>query len=258
MENLLLKNREFVVLDIETTGFSLQKGARIIELAAIHVKDGKVLKEFHHYIDPKQKIPLKITELTGITNEMVKGKPSAFQVLRDFQSFISGQIIVAHNAKFDWDGFIKPGYKQMGIDVNNPVVDTLEIAKILHPTIKSRKLNILCEMYKIELINHHSGIADARATADLLFAMKEDLKIQRIDIFDSSETLNEYEIQKAKFQDNILYIVSSHGKAILDYSNNKWRKEPSVNLDLLKEALFKKAGVKNETELLTKMKGKVS
>ena len=94
---------DFVVLDTETTGMSPQRGARLIEVAGVRVRDWKVCRSdcYDSLIDPACIIPITITALTGISNLTVKGKPPVKDVLEDFFSFVGDAILVIHNAPFD-------------------------------------------------------------------------------------------------------------------------------------------------------------
>src|SRR5690625_3934279 len=107
-----LKNPHFVVIDIETTGFSPDKGGRIIEIAAVRVVHGVIKDKFHTLVDPQLKIPAKITRLTGITNEDVKGQPTAIKVLPELYRFIGDGVVVCHNLSFDWNRFLLRGFEQ--------------------------------------------------------------------------------------------------------------------------------------------------
>ena len=173
MSSLLAQVDEYVVLDIETTGLTPQKGGRIIELAGVKVRDGKIVDEFSEFIYPEMKIYKQTIELTGITNEMLAGKPVYGQVLPKFHSFIGNSVIVAHNAIFDWDRFLVYYFERVGIKVQNQVIDTLKLAKLYHPEQDSYKLEALCKLHGIPLENAHRAINDTRATAYLTIAFKK-------------------------------------------------------------------------------------
>lgn len=168
MEDIIKRNREFVVLDLETTGFSPLKGGRIIEIAAVKIIDGKIVDKRSQLINPEIKIPKKITELTGIDDEMVKGKPTYREVLPNFYKFVENAVIVAHNARFDWDTFLLHYLDKVGISPNNYVVDTLSLSKkYLKNTDNKYKLGYLCEKVNIPLKDAHRALDDAYATAEL-------------------------------------------------------------------------------------------
>lgn len=99
---------------------------------------------------------------------MVRNAPEVEQVIHEFHAFIEDAIVVAHNASFDM-GFLYTGYKKYGLeDTVHPVIDTLELARLLHPTMKNHRLNTLCKKFGIELTQHHRAIYDTEATGYLL------------------------------------------------------------------------------------------
>ncbi|AXF55104.1 PolC-type DNA polymerase III [Salicibibacter kimchii] len=170
----------FVVFDVETTGLSAVYDT-IIELAAVKVANGEIVDRFESFAQPHVPLPAKITELTGITDEMLKDAPEVSDVLQQFADFVGDAGLVAHNASFDI-GFINAGYKKEGWpEVEQPVVDTLEFARFLFPNMKNHRLNTLCKAFDIELVSHHRAIYDTEATAYLFMKMVRDAKEQGID-----------------------------------------------------------------------------
>ncbi|WP_096435372.1 PolC-type DNA polymerase III [Alteribacter populi] len=168
-----LHDDTYVVFDVETTGLSAVYNT-IIELAAVKVKDGEIIDRFESFADPHEKLSPTIIELTGITDDMVDGAPEVGDVLKDFHEWMDDAILVAHNASFDM-GFLDAGYKRIGYDKTpNPVIDTLELARLLYPTFRNYRLNTLCKKFNIELVSHHRAIYDAEATGHLLWKMVKD------------------------------------------------------------------------------------
>lgn len=168
----------FVVFDIETTGLS-PKNDMITEIGAVKIEDGKIVDEFNQLINPGRKIPDNIVKLTGITDEMVKDKPTIEEVLPNFERFIEDAVLVAHNASFDV-GFIRYKFSRIGKEINNPVLDTLELSRALFPQLKSHKLNIIAKHLNIDLINHHRAVDDAKATAEIFLKSLEILSSKGI------------------------------------------------------------------------------
>ncbi|MCK4551958.1 MAG: PolC-type DNA polymerase III, partial [Tenericutes bacterium] len=162
----LISDATFVVFDIETTGLSVAYDT-LIEIAGIKVKNGAILGKFSELIDPKRGISNFTENLTGITNQMVKGKRFLKEVLQDFHEFTKDCILVAHNADFDM-GFLAYHYKNFGItNKQSPSIDTLTLAKVLMPNSKRFSLSRLCKFFKIPLQNHHRAIDDAEATTEV-------------------------------------------------------------------------------------------
>lgn len=163
----------YVVFDIETTGLSVTN-SKIIELAGVKMKDGKEIGRFSTFINPHEPIPYNIQQLTNITDDMVKDAPELEPKLREFIAFAGDAVLVAHNARFDI-GFIQEACRQIGLPpVNNPVLDTLELARFLHPTMKNHRLNTLAELYKVPLENHHRAIDDTIALGGVLYGLLKD------------------------------------------------------------------------------------
>jgi len=174
-----LINDTFVVFDTETTGLSAVFNT-IIEIGAVKIKNGEVIDRFETFVDPQETISRTITEITGITNDMVKGAPLIEEALPKFRDFIGDSTLVAHNARFDM-GFLNMGLKQISEqELKNPVIDTVELARFLYPTMKNFKLNTLCKAFNIELVNHHRALNDAEATGYLLWKMVIDLQDKEI------------------------------------------------------------------------------
>ncbi|SDY70700.1 DNA polymerase-3 subunit alpha [Evansella caseinilytica] len=169
----ILTEETFVVFDVETTGLSAVYNT-IIELAAVKVKDGEIVDRFESFANPHEKLSPLIIDLTGITDDMVADAPEIDDVLRDFHEWAGDAIFVAHNASFDM-GFINAGYQKIGYNqAANPVIDTLELGRLLYPTFKNYRLNTLCKKFNIELVSHHRAIYDAEATGHLLWKMVKD------------------------------------------------------------------------------------
>ncbi|MBU5482781.1 PolC-type DNA polymerase III [Clostridium sp. MSJ-11] len=169
---------EFVVFDIETTGFS-SINDKIIEIGAVKIKNGRIIDSFSSFVNPKVTIPLKIVELTSITDEMVKDAEEISEVLPRFLEFVGDTVVVAHNASFDVS-FIKKNCKDLGLTFNNPIMDTIPLAKFLYPELKRYKLNIVAKHLGISLENHHRAVDDAKATGEILVKSFETLSEREI------------------------------------------------------------------------------
>lgn len=171
-------DQSYVVFDIETTGLS-SKNDRITEIGAVKIVNHEIVDRFHTFIHPEMPIPPNIVELTGITDEMVKGQPTIEQVLPRFLAFIEDHPVVAHNAEFD-TSFIKENCSKLGLSFHNPIVDTLPLAKILMPKLKKYRLNMIAEALGVTLENHHRAVDDAGATAEIFIKFLAMLKEKNI------------------------------------------------------------------------------
>ncbi|WP_201318466.1 PolC-type DNA polymerase III [Paenibacillus sp. EPM92] len=168
--DIALADAEYVIFDVETTGLSVTNN-KIIELAGVKMKEGKEIGRFATFIDPHERIPYNIQQLTNITDDMVRGAPDIAEMLPKFLEFVGDAVLVAHNARFDM-GFLNTNCKRLGLpEVNNPVIDTLELARLLYPTMKNHRLNTLSDKFKVSLDNHHRAIDDSIALGFVLFHM---------------------------------------------------------------------------------------
>lgn len=164
MGNSLLENRrEYISLDIETTGLDPQKN-RIIELAAIRIKDGEAGERFSELVDPEEKISGFITELTGITNRMLAGARRIDEVLPDFLEFIGDSVILGQNVRFDI-GFIDENSRRiLGKPFANDYIDTLRISRMLFKEYRHHRLCDQIERFGIGESVEHRALADSEQT----------------------------------------------------------------------------------------------
>lgn len=184
-------NDEIVVFDIETTGLSSSVD-RITEIGAVKIKNGEVIDRYSTLINPEIPIPYKITDLTGITNDMVKDQRTIKDVMPEFQKFFGDCPLVAHNAMFDW-GFIRTKAHELGIELNNTIIDTLQLSRTLLPNLKKYKLNLVCQHLNIKLENHHRAVHDAEATAQMFLKFVEMLKDRNVEDVDQINSITSTE-----------------------------------------------------------------
>ena len=167
-------SQDFVVFDIETTGFSPVEN-RIIEIGAVKVCGRQITDRFSTFVDPGVPIPFTIEKLTGINDSMVIGAEGIDKVLPRFLSFCEGCMLVAHNAEFDMS-FIKENCDRQGIDHDFTYVDTVGMARVMMPSQSKHTLDAVAKALGVSLLNHHRAVDDAEATAEIfikLVAMME-------------------------------------------------------------------------------------
>ena len=163
---------EFVAFDLETTGLS-PKTDKIIEIGAVVMKNGKEISRYQTFVDPHQKLLKETTDLTGITDEMLKGAPSIKQVLPEFLEFVGDRILVAHNADFD-TAFIREACRKLGYEYTFTSADTLVLSQNLMTKLSRHKLNIVAAALSLPEFNHHRAADDA-VTCGLIFAKFMDM-----------------------------------------------------------------------------------
>ena len=163
-KNLTL-DQDYVVFDLETTGFSPVKN-HIIEIGAVKIQNGKITDRFSTFVNPREPIPYKIQQLTSIRDEDVLDAPVIEDVLPQFLEFCKGCVMVAHNASFDMS-FITENCKRLNLIHEETVVDTVGVARILLPGQAKHTLDACAKTLGISLENHHRAVDDAEATAEI-------------------------------------------------------------------------------------------
>ncbi|MFC5532494.1 PolC-type DNA polymerase III [Cohnella yongneupensis] len=185
-----LEDAVYVVFDIETTGLSVTNN-KIIELAGVKMHKGQEIDRFATFINPHEPIPYNIQQLTNITDDMVKDAPELEPKLREFIAFIEDAVLVAHNARFDV-GFMQEACKKHGLPpIANPALDTLELARFLHPNMKNHRLNTLSDLYKVSLESHHRAIDDTLALAGVLNGLLKDAATRGVTALHTLNEVNE-------------------------------------------------------------------
>lgn len=148
-----------VYVDIETNGLDHIRG-RVIEVAAIRVENGRVIREFNQLIDPERELPQFTTSLTGITDKDLKGAPIFYQVARELHDILNGAVFVAHNVRFDYS-FLKQEFKRVGLAFQPKQLCTVKLSKVLYPEERSHKLESLIRRHGFTFMNRHRAYDDA-------------------------------------------------------------------------------------------------
>lgn len=156
-----MKQKTYVCVDLETTGLNPKTG-KIIEIGAVRVENGVRMETFETFVNPACLLPSKITELTGITDEMLKGAPEIGEVLPDLMAFLREDVLLGHSVLFDYS-FIKKAAVNNRMKFERQGIDTLKIARHFLPELESRSLDFLCGHYAIPH-KAHRALADAEAT----------------------------------------------------------------------------------------------
>ena len=168
---------DFICFDLETTGLSAKKD-RITEIGAVRVRGGRVTERFDTFVNPERPIPAKITQLTGITDEMVADAPNEAEAVKAFYDFCGEEtVLVAHNAGFD-TGFLRASGERTGLKLSYPYIDTVPMCRSLLKDIKDCKLDTVAKYLKLSPFNHHRAADDAAVLGEiftnLIRRLKED------------------------------------------------------------------------------------
>lgn len=180
-DNLLEFPKEYVVIDLETTGLNPEFD-EIIEVAGIRVIDDQVVNEFSSLVKPKLKIPNFVEELTGITNELVQNAPPIEVVLPKFVDFIGNSTLVAYNAHFDIN-FIYDNYLEIrNSEFRNNFVDVLRVSRRLYPELNNHRLITVAKHLNINYGNSHRAKEDSIVCNEVFLSCKKFVLENDIDL----------------------------------------------------------------------------
>lgn len=194
---MMKKYRNFVALDVETTG--LNDDAEIIEVGLVRIEDGKIAETWQTLVKPKKKIPKDIAIMTGISNDMVKDAPTWQEIEEGFLAFVDGQLLLAHNYPFD-KGRVE---FQLGRKLSNNWLDSHDMAKLFLPTLSSYKLSAIATHLHIPDTDHHRALNDAIVCAQVF------LKLQKVATSQDPFALHEMAITYSGQQET-LFASDSH------------------------------------------------
>lgn len=159
---------KFVVVDVETTGNNPKKGDRIIQIGAVVIDQGEIVKKFSSFINPEMEIPPFIQQFTGINNDMVADAPSFSSIAPTLMNYLNDAYFVAHNVPFDLS-FMQNELELSGYNsFLGPTIDTVELARLLLPSEESFKLIHLADKLDIKHDRPHQADSDALVTAEIL------------------------------------------------------------------------------------------
>jgi len=226
----------YAIIDVETTGTSASFG-KITEIAIVLHNGVTVTETYHTLINPECNIPRNITQLTGITNEMVSVAPKFCEVAKKIVELTAGRFFVAHNAMFDYS-FVKEEFKRLGYDFKRKTICTVKLGRKLLPGHRSYSLGNICNDLNINITDRHRAIGDALATAKLF-----DILLQQNNLLESSLFVQQtYPLPPEKMaaipgktgvyyfydaQGSIIYVGKSkdiHQRILTHFSNSQTKK----------------------------------
>ena len=182
-----LSETKFAVVDVETTGSSVTKGARIVEFSAVFVEGGDIRGEYTTLVNPEAWIPGWITRLTGIEPQMVDDAPRFRDISTRVREALEGRVFVAHNVGFDWRFVAEELRMANSIMPEGPKLCTVRMARRVLPGLRRRGLDSLSRYYDVDIVNRHRAGDDARATAVILLRMLEAVDRQGVVYWDQLE-----------------------------------------------------------------------
>lgn len=169
-----LAGLDYTVVDVETTGSSPSRGDRITEVAAVQVSGGEIVDEFSSLVNPGRPIPPWISDLTGITEEMVSDAPPFEEVAELLRAHLEGRVFVAHNVPFDWRFVADEMRRAASLAPEGPRLCTLRLSRRALPQLPAKGLDAVARYYGIEIEGRHRAAGDALATASLLLRLLEE------------------------------------------------------------------------------------
>ena len=232
-------NGEFCVFDTETTG--LDPGVEYLtEIGAVIVRNGEVVEEFDTFVKPGKAITSKITELTGITNEMVADAPSEAEALKAFLDFVDGRILVAHNAHSFDIRFLRAAAKRSGIEFEPTYIDTLTMAQAMYPGLHNYKQGTINKHLELPAYEAHRACEDSAALGRIFCVMLKDLEEKQVTAVSGINTGlgGNREVLKKKYFHLIILVRNQMGlknlyKIVSEAHVNYFFKKPRVPRSLL-------------------------
>lgn len=173
-----LREEDYAVVDVETTGGSYRRGHRITEIAVVEVRDGVVGDAFSTLVNPGRRIPPRIQSLTGITNRMVRGAPFFEDVAETVLERLRDRVFVAHNVRFDWSFVSAQLGDAVGEVPEGPRLCTVKLARKFLPDLRRRNLDAVTDYYGVDVDGRHRARGDAVATARVLLRLLDEAEVR--------------------------------------------------------------------------------
>ena len=194
-----IRQAEFIVFDVETTGLSPTGGDRIVEIAALKVKEGKIVGEFYYLVNPKRALSAEAMMINQVTEEMVANAPTSQVVLPQLIDFIGGACVAGHNVRFDL-GFVGYELALIGrrIKEETPVVDTLKMSRELLPYLNNHKLAYIARSLGISIGETHRAMADVKITVAVLIRLMDMAAEKNLDKV--GKFLEQFGVEKPSFK----------------------------------------------------------
>ncbi|MBQ8280182.1 MAG: 3'-5' exonuclease [Roseburia sp.] len=240
--------KDYVVIDLEMTGLNA-KTDKILEVAAVRVRDGKETEVFSAVTNPQITLSEKITELTGITQKDADEGLPLDDTVQKFLEFLGDDILVGQNVIFDFS-FLKQWAVNHKLVLEKQAVDTLKLARLFLPAEQKKDLESLCAYFEIPRVNAHRALDDARETAQIFEKMKVIYGAEHAEAFLPKPLLYKAKKQSPATERQKEYLrrfAKYHGIALEEFSPMMTKSEASRLTDRL-IATYGKMEKEKETE----------
>ncbi len=170
--DLPLNRLRYSVFDTETTGLAIDRDDELIQIAAVRIVGGRLLRHecFEQLVDPGRSLPAASIAIHGIQPEMLLGQPRPEQVLPAFHDFVADSVLVAHNAAFDLK-CLRRYERRTGLSFEQPVLDTLLLSALVQPNAESHRLDAIAARFQVAVVGRHTALGDALVTAEILLKL---------------------------------------------------------------------------------------
>lgn len=226
--------KDYVVIDLEMTGLNA-KTDKILEVAAIRIRDGRETERFSEIVNPGVLLDEKVIELTGITQEQAENGALLDETLQKFLEFLEDDILVGQNVIFDFS-FLKQWAVNHKITLEKQAVDTLKLARKFLPPEQKKDLESLCKYFEIPRVNAHRALDDARETMQILEKMKVLYGEGQEEVFAPTPLLYKAKKQSPATERQKQYLkrfAQYHGIELAEFSSTMTKSEVSRLTDQL-------------------------
>jgi len=173
-----MRNKNFTIVDVETTGGS-PFFSRVIEIGILRIERGEITEKFKSLINPQTEIPEFITEFTGISEKMVKKAPSFEDIAEDIFPLFEDSIFVAHNANFDYK-FLTAEFGRSGFNFTMDTLCTVRLSRVLYPEHKRHNLSAIIDRFNFKCKNRHRAFDDAKVLWDFLKKIEKEFPSEQV------------------------------------------------------------------------------
>lgn len=220
----IISSKEFIIVDIETTGFSAEQ-CTILEISALKIYNGEIKNTYHTFIKQTLPIPSFITSLTKITDKDVLDGIEIKDAMKQFLTFIEDLPLVGHNISFDYHFLNYNSINRLGVEIENVRIDTIKFAKDLLSDVSNYKLLTLADYFNISSEGHHRAEKDTIMTYELvkhLSHINEDYKSQYKEQIEKSAILgNQFRNKKVVIKTKLKNIKMRYLECVLEDLNCK-------------------------------------